>query len=290
MSFYAGKKVFITGGSAGIGRAMALQLAKQGASIIVAARGKERLDETVEAMKEAVGGNNQVFDSISVDVTDAQAMRDAAEQTMKVLGGIDVLICNSGYAQTGTTDNLSDEDFENLLNVNYLGHVHTVRAFLPHFIQQKSGNICLVSSMLAFFSTWGYGAYSASKYAIAGFAEALRQEMMLRGVKVTLFYPPTTVTPGLDRENEDKPPVLLQLEMDNSFTKVYQAEPVAASILEATRKGKFEAYIGWDTWLVFTILRHFPRLGRWLNDNELKTAIKKVEAKGGSTEGEAAQH
>ncbi len=279
MGFYAGKKVYIMGGSAGIGRELAEQLAAQGASVVVGARGQAALDTTVAAMRGKASGTGQVFGSTAVDVTDPKAIRAAADEAIALMGGIDVLICNAGLARTGTIDSLPDEAFDELLQINFLGHVHTVRAFLPHFIAQKSGNICLVSSMLGWFSTWGYGAYSASKWAIGGFAEALRQEMMLHGVKVTLYYPPTTETPGLERENVDKPPVLLQLEMDNSFTKTYKAAPVAASILDSIQKGKFEAYIGLDSWLVYTILRHFPRLGRWLNDNELRTAIKKVEAR-----------
>lgn len=281
MSFYEGNKVFLTGGSAGIGHECAIQLAAAGASVVVAARGQAKLDETVEAMK-AAGGSGQVFGSISVDITDSAAVDAAAAKALELLGGLDVLICNSGYAETGTVLEMPEDEYERLLDVNYMGHVRVVRAFAKHFTEQGHGHICLVSSMLALFSVWGFGAYSASKYAIAGFAEALRQEMRQHGVKVTHFYPPTTETPGLAKENETKHPVLYQLEHDNSFTKVYQPGQVATAILRAVEKGKFEAYVGWDSWLVYTTYRHLPRLARWLSDQELDTAVKKVASREGA--------
>jgi len=282
MSWYQGKKVFIAGGSAGIGRATAVQLAREGASVMVAARGQERLDETVEAMR-AAGGQGQVFGSVAVDVADPEAVEKAAATVLETLGGLDVLICNSGYAQTGTTETLALEHYQKLLDVNYLGHVHVVRAFLPHFIAQKHGDICLVSSMLGGMSTWGYGAYAASKHAIVGFAEALRQEMKLHGVRVTVVYPSTTDTPGLERENRDKHPILWTLEADTAFNAVYTPEYVANSLLRAVRRGRFHNPAGFFTWLILFTYRVFPRLARWMADGELATAAKKVaEGKGAS--------
>lgn len=276
---YAGKKVLIVGGSAGIGRAMAENLARRGASVAIAARRQARIDETVETLQ-SLGVPGQRFLGAPFDVTDPAAVRAGAERVLQGLGGLDLLVCNSGHAIVGTADSLPDEAFSDLLETNYLGHVYAVRAFLPHFTRQKSGHICLVSSMLGVFSTWGYGAYSASKYAIAGFAEALRQELKRDQVGVTLYYPPTTRTPGLDEENRHKPSVVWQLESGNSFTKIYDAEPVAADILRAVARKRFEACMGWDSWFVMQMMRHFPRLTRWLNDHELDKAFRRVEAQG----------
>lgn len=279
MGFYDRKKVFIIGGSAGIGRETALLAAREGADVYVAARGQQRLDETVALLEAAAVRDDQAFGSVSVDVTDAEAVRAASGQVLEGLGGLDVLICNTGYAETGTIATIDDDAFRRLIDVNYFGHVHAVRAFSDHFIEQKSGHIALVSSLLAVFSTWGYGAYSASKYAITGLAEALRQEMKRHGVGVTLFYPPTTDTPGFETENEDKHPVLFQLEHDNNFTWVHEPDEVAVGLLAAIRKNRFESYVGWDSWLVYTTCRYLPGLARWLNDRELEAAFRKVEAR-----------
>lgn len=280
MSFYQGKKALIVGGSAGIGRAAAIEMVRQGAHVYVAARGQERLDETVEQLGAARTSEQQKVGSVSMDVTDSAAVRAAAKTVLEGLGGLDILVCNSGYATTGCVHSVADEDFDAMMSVNYMGHVNVVRAFAEHFIEQKSGDICLVSSMLGFMGLYGYGAYSASKFAIVGFAEVLRQEMMIHDVRVTILYPPTTDTPGLEKENESKPPVVWALEADSGWNKTYTAEQVAVVLLKSIRKGRFENMVGWDSKLIYTINRYLPGLTRYLADDELKKAFKKVEAKG----------
>jgi NAD(P)-dependent dehydrogenase (short-subunit alcohol dehydrogenase family) len=277
MSFYQGKKVLIVGGSAGIGQAAALEMVRQGAHVYVAARGQERLDETVEQLKGA-RSEQQTVGCVSMDVTDSAAVRKAAGTVLDGLGGLDILVCNSGYATTGCVHSVADEDFDAMLAVNYLGHVNVVRAFAQHFIDQQRGDICLVSSMLGFMGLYGYGAYSASKFAIVGFAEALRQEMMMNKVRVTLLYPPTTDTPGLKKENESKPPVVWALESDSGWNKTYTAAQVAEVLLKSIRKGRFENMVGWDSRLIYSLNRYLPGLTRYLADDELKKAFKKVEA------------
>jgi 3-dehydrosphinganine reductase len=276
MSWYAGKKVFVVGGSAGIGKATAVMLARQGAHVIVAARGKARLEETVEAMKAASSTDALVLDFVQCDVTDGANVKSVAADVLKRLGGLDVLICNSGFAHTGISVDADDDQYDAMLGVNFLGHVRVIRAFLPHFVEQGHGDISLVSSMLGFMGLYGYGAYAASKFAIRGFAEALRQEMALFSVRVTVFYPPTTDTPGLEAENESKDPVVWALEADSGWNKTYSADEVATALLKSVRKGRFENVVGMDSWFIFTMNRHFPTLTRWLADMELRTAAKKV--------------
>ena len=278
MSFYQGKKAFIVGGSAGIGQAAAVQMVRQGAHVFVAARGQQRLDETVEQLKAARLSDNQVVGSVSMDVTDQAAVREAAQTVLNALGGLDILVCNSGYATTGCVHSVTDESFDDMMAVNYHGHVNVVRAFAQHFIDQQAGDICLVSSMLGFMGLYGYSAYSASKFAIVGFAEALRQEMMVNKVRVTLLYPPTTDTPGLKKENESKPPVVWALEADSGWNKTYTPDEVATVLLKSIQKGRFSNVVGWDSKLIYNINRYLPGLTRYLADDELKKAFKKVDA------------
>jgi short-subunit dehydrogenase len=131
--------------------------------------------------------------------------------------------------------------------------------------------------MLGFFGTFGYSAYSASKYAIRGFAESIRHELLPHNIRVTLFYPPTTRTPGLDKENETKPKAVWAYESESGFNKTYEAEDVAAAILRSIMRGRFDNVVGFDSWLIHFMFSHFPRLARWLNDGELKKAVKKAE-------------
>ncbi len=271
MKYYEGKKVFVTGGSAGIGRATAITAARAGASVVIAARGQEQLDEALEEIRAAAPSKEQVFGAISLDVTDREAIREAAGEVLETLGGLDVLILNQGFAITGYIQHLSEEDFDRMMDTNYFGHVHLVRAFLPHFMEQKSGGICLVSSMLGFMGVYGYTTYAASKHAIAGFARCLRAEMIPYNVTVTLAYPPTTDTPGLETENKTKPPETWAIE---GSSHTYKAEEVAASILGGTARGKFEVVTGFGSWFIWFMVRTAPWFVDMFMDADLRKFIK----------------
>jgi 3-dehydrosphinganine reductase len=279
MSGYRGKKVLICGGSKGIGRSLAISLAGQGAHVVVAARGQEALDETVDAMRAASEGETSLG-SVVFDVTDMAQVTAGCRAALDLLGGLDVLVCNSGAAFTGAVEDVDVDTFEAMMNLNYLGHVRVVHALAPHFKAQGSGDICLVPSMLGFLGLYGYSAYSASKFAIVGFAQALRQEMGLHGVGVSVFYPPTTETPGLEKENESKPAVVWALESDSGWNRIYTADQVAGAILKHIARGKFEGVIGSDSKLIFVLARYFPGLTRYFADQDLKKAIAKVAASG----------
>jgi NAD(P)-dependent dehydrogenase (short-subunit alcohol dehydrogenase family) len=275
MGFYAGKKVFIVGGSKGIGRELALLMAREGARVWVAARGLGALHNTVEAL-EHISPVGHGF--VSLDVTDPVAVEAAAKEVLAGLGGLDVLVCNSGFAVAEEFANAEHADFERMMAVNFYGHVNVVRAFTPHFAQQRSGDICLVSSMMGFLPLYGYTAYSASKFAVAGFGEALRQEFKLMGVRVGVYFPPTTETPGLEAENVRKPPVVWRLESDNAFSKTYQAPQVAASMARCIEKGVQHGMVGADSKFIHFMNRVFPRFTRFMADGEVRSARNKVEA------------
>lgn len=274
MSSYQGRRAFITGGSKGIGRTLAIELARQGAHVYVCARGQAALDETVAALRSA-GSDAQVFGAVSADVTDRAKMDAAAAEAIEAMGGVDLLIANSGFAQARATEDASLDHYQRLMNVNFFGHVNTVQAFLPHFVEKQRGDIVLVSSVLAVLSVYGYGGYSASKFAIRGFAEALRQEMLLKNVRVKLFLPPTTDTPGLEEENKDKPPITRAMEMESSLNKTHPPEKVVAKMLEWIPKKRFIGYATFDSWFQYAASRHFPQLTMTIADGEMRGAIKK---------------
>ncbi|PJZ52357.1 SDR family NAD(P)-dependent oxidoreductase [Leptospira adleri] len=274
----SGKKVFISGGSTGIGKGLALEFAKSGASVVISARGKKSLEETVKELKK-VGAKNAVFDFVVADVSDISQVKKAVQKTLRILGGLDLLICNSGYAKVGKVNDLKEFDFRNLMEINFFGHVNVVREFQDHFINQGSGDIVLVSSMLATFSIYGYGAYSASKFAITGFAQSLRQEMMLHNVRVKIFLPPTTETPGLVKENEDKPDLVKEIEMGSALNAVHSVDKVAKAFVSWLPKRSFIGYATWDSWLQYFLVRHFPEWTLLLADGELKSAQKRLDRK-----------
>lgn len=277
MGYFQGKKVFLVGGSEGIGRATAVELARQGADVMVAARRAGPLEETVEAMRAAAPAENQRLLALALDVTDRAAVRAAVDDVLGGLAGLDVLIVNVGAARPGYVHELDDAAFDQMIAVNYQGHANVVRAFLPHLMGQKKGDVCFVSSALGFMSMPGYSAYSASKFAVAGFAEALRLELAPHGIRVSLFYPGTTDTPGLKQENEAKPAAVWKMEADSAFSKIHRAEDVARSLLSSIERGRFENFPGLDVWLIWWMYKRLPGLSRWMAAREWDAARKKVE-------------
>ncbi len=275
MGFFDGRRVFLAGGSEGIGREAALELVRQGAHVVIAARRQGPLDETLAAMK-AVRGDRSVG-AVSIDATDRAAVRACVPTAERLAGGaIDVVITNLGAARTGYVLDLQDADFDQMVALNYLAHTNVIRAFLPGMIAAGRGDVCVVSSALGFMSMPGYSAYSASKFAIAGFAESLCIELEPRGVRVSVFYPGTTDTPGLKQENEAKPKAVWVMESDSAFSKTHQAPDVARSLLRAIEGGRFENFPGLDVWFIWWVYHHFPALARWMAKDEWRKALKKV--------------
>ncbi len=277
MGYWDNKKVFITGGSKGIGRAAAIEAARRGADVWVAARGQAALDETVAALKEARPGNHG---AVSVDVTDNDSVGVALDEMLAGLGGLDVLVCNSGAAITGRIADLTLDDYERMLQLNYMGHVRVVHHLIEHFQAQRSGHIHLVSSMLGFFGQYGYSAYSGSKFAIIGYGEALRQDLLPWDVGVSVFYPPATNTPGLEEENEHKPPEVWELESGSGWNKIYEPEDVARDLLATIERNRREGVCGLDNALVLWARRTLNPLFWWVWDREVFGAIRKTRERG----------
>jgi len=276
MGYFSGRRVFLAGGSEGIGRSTAVELARQGAHVVVAARRQGPLDETLALVKQAHPDGSH--GTVSLDVTDRDAVRAAVVSATEQLGGpADVVITNVGMAITGYVDELDDTAFDRMVDVNYLGHVNVARAFLPGLVAADKADLCFVSSALGFMSTSGYSAYSGSKYAVAGFAESLRMELKPKGVRVTLFYPGTTDTPGLKSENESKPPAVWAMESDSSFSKTHQPDDVAKTLCRSIERGRFENFPGIDVWFIWWMYRHFPGLSRYIADMEWSAALKKTQ-------------
>jgi 3-dehydrosphinganine reductase len=265
-----GSKVFITGGSSGIGLAAARELARQGAGVWIGARDQAKLDAALQEIRKAARSADQSFGAVSMDVRDLALVRSATDRMIEGLGGLDILIACSGYARAGHLKDLPEEIFDDMMATNYRGHVNTVRALLPHFMAQKSGHICLVSSMLGYLGSYGYTAYAASKHAVAGFGRCLRQDLLPHGVEVSLFYPPTTDTPGLAEENKTKPPECWAVE---SASKKYTAEAVAHDLLRTIAQGRAEGVAGFEGWYIHLANRLAPGLVRSVMDSELRKAL-----------------
>ena len=269
MDWYENKRVFITGGSSGIGRSLALAIASAGGHVSIAARGQKRLDE-VHAELEARGNGRS--HAIALDVSDREAVEAAAAEVVDALGGIDIVIANAGITHPGYIAEIPEDVFQSMIDVNYFGTVNVARAFLPMMRAQKSGHICNVSSTLGFLGAFGYTAYAASKFAIVGFSECLRQEVLLDRITVSVAYPPDTDTPQYHMENEIKPPETAML---SETAGLLTADAVADEILRGIARGKLHITPGLKNKLIRFASFHMPWLVRYVIASDLKKFARK---------------
>ena len=195
----------VTGGSSGIGLAVAEQCAAKGSAVSILARNPERLAAAHDRIAAAATAGADRVASVSTDVTDPVAVRAALGEVERTLGPVDVCITSAGYARPGEFTRLDDSAFRDQMEVDYVGTVHVVRAVVPGMVERGRGHLVLVSSTVATLGVVGYSAYAPVKYAVRGLAETLRPELAPYGVVVACSYPPDTDTPGYVEENRHKP-------------------------------------------------------------------------------------
>ncbi len=223
----------ITGGSSGIGLAIAKQLAKKNYALTLLARDKQRLESAANLLQ-SMGA--RVFWR-SADVSDAQSVDTAINEAVQIHGPIQLVILSAGIAVPGYFEDLSSDIFENAMNVNYFGTLNCIRAALPH-MKEADGqrHIVLISSGAGLVGIFGYGAYAPSKFAVRGLAEVLRAELVSKKIGVSVVYPPDTATPQLDEENRTKP---LETRAITAQGGLWSADNVATAILNGVQRGRF---------------------------------------------------
>lgn len=180
MDNFTGKVVAITGAASGMGRALAIKLAKLGARLAIADLNETELMET-QSLCLATGA--EVVATI-LNVADRQAIYDWAKATRETFGKVNVIINNAGVSLGGSVDDLGYEDFEWLMNINFWGVVYGTKAFLPYLRESGDGQIVNVSSLFGLMSMPTASAYNASKFAVRGFTESLIEELLVQGGSV----------------------------------------------------------------------------------------------------------
>jgi NAD(P)-dependent dehydrogenase (short-subunit alcohol dehydrogenase family) len=176
-----GKVVVITGAGSGIGRALAAEVASHGARVAISDVNETGLAETVELAKQA-GATEARVDRL--DVSDRAAFLAYADAVAEQFGRVNVIVNNAGVTMTGDFEDMTLEEFDWIMGINVDGVVTGTKAFLPHLIASGDGHIVNISSLFGLVSMPGQSAYNASKYAVRGFTEALREEMLISGHKV----------------------------------------------------------------------------------------------------------
>lgn len=182
------KVVVIMGASSGIGAATANLLAKQGAKLSIAAR---RLNRLEEIKQQNTGAEIKTFEA---DVTKADEVQKVIDGTVAAYGRIDVLFNNAGIMPVNNLDQLANDEWQNMLDINVKGVLNGIAAALPVMKQQKSGHVITTSSVLGYEVLPGYAAYSGTKYAVRAIMEGLRQEEHANNIKTTIIAPGSVKT------------------------------------------------------------------------------------------------
>ncbi|MCV7419828.1 SDR family NAD(P)-dependent oxidoreductase [Mycobacterium yunnanensis] len=254
MEGFAGKVAVVTGAGSGIGQALAVELARSGAKVAISDVDLEGLAVT-EARLKAIGAPVKAD---RLDVTEREAFELYADAVKAHFGKVNQIYNNAGIAFTGDVEASSYKDIERVMDVDFWGVVNGTKAFLPHLIESGDGHVVNVSSLFGIFSVPGQAAYNAAKFAVRGFTEALRQEMIAakRPVKVTTVHPGGIKTAiarnaaaaeGVDAEK-------LAQTFDKKLAKT-TPERAAVIILDAVRKNKARVLVGADAKALDVIVR-----------------------------------
>lgn len=178
------KKVWlVTGASKGLGLTLVKRLLQEGYKVAATSR-------DAKSLREEVGADASTFLPLQVELTSNEAVAKAVADIIAALGTIDVVVNNAGYGQLGTLEELSDAEARQNFDVNVFGSLNVIRNVTPHFRAKKAGAFFNISSIAGFLGTFpGWGIYNATKFAVAGFTEALSAEVKSMGISATIVYP-----------------------------------------------------------------------------------------------------
>ncbi|MGH9905772.1 MAG: SDR family NAD(P)-dependent oxidoreductase [Pyrinomonadaceae bacterium] len=216
MAYWSGKVVMITGASSGIGRGVALELARRGATLGLVARRADKLQEISKEI-EALGGKAL---ALPTDVQEYESMQAAANHLREQLGPIDVLLANAGVGVTRDGAQLDAAEVAEVIGVNVIGVANSVAAVVREMVARGRGHLVVISSLAAYRGLPKSAAYCASKAAVSAFFESLRLDLQPRGIDVTIIHPgfiKTALTAGRSAEM----PFLMEL--DAAVLKIVQA-------------------------------------------------------------------
>jgi hypothetical protein len=238
----------VTGASSGIGRAIALALADQGARVSLAARTESALHEVAGEIR----GRGQEALVVPTDVTQQEHVEHLVEETIARWGRIDILVANAGAYVRAPVTELTVADVERSMAVNFYGAMYAVLAVQPHMLAQGNGHVVLISSMDGKKGLPLDGPYVVAKFALGGLGEVFRQELRGTGVRVTTVFPGRVDTPLID-----------DVEVPWISAKV-PPEAVARATVRAIQRNRAEVIVPFQARALYYLNTFCPRLGDWV--------------------------
>jgi NAD(P)-dependent dehydrogenase (short-subunit alcohol dehydrogenase family) len=269
---FGGKIVFITGGSSGIGLACAELLAAKGADVAVFARGREQLDKALVQIQGNRIAQKQRFQAFELDVSRRDQAENVLNKAVTDLGPPDILINSAGISFPQRFEDIPHAKFDDIIHTNLYGTWNTVSILLP-YMRKQGGYIVNVSSVAGFVGVYGLSAYSASKFAVIGFSEALRSELKRFKITVSVLCPPDVDTPMLEKSNRIKPEETKAISSSASLVKPID---VAGAVIEGMGRGQFLILPGSGTKFTHFMKRLFPGLVESIMDNQIRKVAKRA--------------
>lgn len=259
---FAGRHVLVTGGSSGIGLAIARNLARAGCHIHIAARRRDALAQAIAALEGVRTDASQQFSAHSCDIS-VRAEVASLFSLLRANGQTPSIVVNSaGVSLGGYFQQIPMEDFERVMQVNYFGTLYVLKETVPDMLAAKEGCILNISSVAGLLGVFGFSAYCASKFAVCGLTQTLRSELKPHGIQVALLCPPDTDTPML-RAEADNPPETKAL---SKTSGVLTADQVAQAAIRGLRRRKAIIVPGMEGKLVTTAHRFAPGLVEHVED------------------------
>lgn len=270
MNHFENKNVLITGGSSGIGFALAKLFLQNDARVWIIARDENKLKNAVKELSQI----NSFCKYFVADVSNIDAVNKMFNNLQGETDKIDFLINCAGVAYPGEFERMELEKFHWLMDINFFGTVNVIKTCLP--LLRSGAHIINVSSMAGLLGVYGYTAYGASKYAVRGFSDALRSELKLKNINVSIVYPPDTDTPQLEFENQFKPAITKEIAGSANPMSV---SSVAQEIFNGILKKNYIIIPGFENKLLY-FASNF--LGKWvypIMDLTISNVVKKLNQK-----------
>lgn len=268
LSDFKNKLVFVVGGSSGIGLAISQRLVKAGAHLVMLARDEAKLKEACRKLVSVHSRSDQIIQYAVLDIVDHDEVDSVMNRLVETHGIPDVLINCAGRAIPRYAHDIHIDQFDETFRINLYGCRNTIHALLPH-MKKKGGLIVNTSSLAGLIGVYGLTDYSASKFALIGYSEALRSELKVYGIDVRVLCPPDTDTPGFHEEYKTKP---LETHAVSGTAKLLTAEQVAHGFFKGLARNRFLIVPGKMAKFSHMMKRWFPKIVERMMDRDIRKA------------------